>query len=208
MYAHLFYISISSESQLGLLHLGSKYAVGAFKVVAGVPSRSVADLTCEVLVEESYFGGLRDGKRGRGAAGKVPVFGLLKRGWLVHTVMIDDTKLVTLIGIIRKRIETDSIVYTHSFRSYDVLDVSEFHHYRINYKEKFASERSHINGIENFLNQAKWHLAAYNGIQKSHLFLFLKECECRFNNRPASNLLRMLRGWAKVSKSNPIDVSP
>lgn len=31
-------------------------------------------------VDESYFGGRRKGKRGRGAAGKVPVFGLLKRG--------------------------------------------------------------------------------------------------------------------------------
>ena len=34
----------------------------------------------EVEVDESYFGGKRKGKRGRGAAGKVPVFGLLKRG--------------------------------------------------------------------------------------------------------------------------------
>jgi len=32
-----------------------------------------------IEVDESYFGGVRKGKRGRGAAGKVPVFGLLKR---------------------------------------------------------------------------------------------------------------------------------
>lgn len=31
----------------------------------------------EIEVDESYFGGHRKGKRGRGAAGKVPVFGLL-----------------------------------------------------------------------------------------------------------------------------------
>ena len=31
----------------------------------------------EIEVDESYFGGRRKGKRGRGAAGKVPVFGLL-----------------------------------------------------------------------------------------------------------------------------------
>ena len=34
----------------------------------------------EIEVDESYFGGRRKGRRGRGAAGKVPVFGLLKRG--------------------------------------------------------------------------------------------------------------------------------
>jgi transposase len=196
--------------------------------VAGVPARTAAELTGvnrntailyfpklreliaeklaeqspfldgEVEVDESYFGGRRKGKRGRGAAGKVPVFGLLKRGGLVHTVMIQDTKSLTLMGIIRERIEPDSIVYTDSFRSYDVLDVSEFHHHRINHKERFAAERNHINGIENFWNQAKRHLAVYNGIPKSHFFLFLKECEWRFNNRPTSNLLRMLREWAKV----------
>lgn len=33
----------------------------------------------EIEVDESYLGGTRKGKRGRGAAGKVPVFGLLKR---------------------------------------------------------------------------------------------------------------------------------
>ena len=32
----------------------------------------------EIEVDESYFGGRRKGKRGRGAAGKTPVFGLLK----------------------------------------------------------------------------------------------------------------------------------
>ncbi len=31
----------------------------------------------EIEVDESYFGGVRRGKRGRGAAGKIPVFGLL-----------------------------------------------------------------------------------------------------------------------------------
>ncbi len=38
-----------------------------------------AVLSGEIEVDESYFGGRRKGKRGRGAAGKVPVFGLLKR---------------------------------------------------------------------------------------------------------------------------------
>ncbi len=33
----------------------------------------------EIEVDESYLGGHRKGKRGRGAAGKTAVFGLLKR---------------------------------------------------------------------------------------------------------------------------------
>jgi transposase len=38
----------------------------------------------ELEVDESYFRGKRIGKRGRGAAGKIPVFGLLKRGGRVY----------------------------------------------------------------------------------------------------------------------------
>ncbi len=149
----------------------------------------------EIEVDESYFGGVRKGKRGRGAAGKVPVFGLLKRSGKVYTTMIPDTRSQTLVGIIRKRIQPDSVVYTDSYRSYDVLDVSEFHHHRINHREAFVARGNHINGIENFWNQAKRHLRRYNGIPKAHFHLFLKECEWRFNYRPASRLLSTLNAW-------------
>ena len=42
----------------------------------------------EVEVGKSYFGGHRKGKRGRGAAGKVAVLGLLKRNGKVYTVTV------------------------------------------------------------------------------------------------------------------------
>mgnify|MGYP006269295819 FL=1 len=162
------------------------------EIIAEQMAAEAPFLAGEIEVDESYFGGIRKGKRGRGAGGKVPVFGLLKRGGRVYTVMIKDAKSQTLLGIIRDRIQPDSIVYTDSFRSYDVLDVSEFHHVRINHSEKFAEEKNHINGIENFWNQAKRHMRRYNGIPKAHFHLFLKECEWRFNHRPASNLLKTI----------------
>jgi len=40
----------------------------------------------EIEIDESYFGGVRKGKRGRGAAGKTIVFSMLKRGGKVYTV--------------------------------------------------------------------------------------------------------------------------
>ena len=48
----------------------------------------------------------------------------------------------------------DCIVYTDSLSSYDKLDVSGFIHYRINHSKEFADRQNHINGIENFWNQA------------------------------------------------------
>ena len=151
----------------------------------------------EIEVDESYFGGVRKGKRGRGAAGKVPVFGLLKRGGKVYAKVIPDTRQVTLMNIIQERVVPDSIVYTDGYSSYNVLDVSDFKHYRINHSKRFADKTNHINGIENFWNQAKRHLRKFNGISKTHFHLFLKECEWRFNTPDSRAQLRLLRRWAR-----------
>lgn len=104
----------------------------------------------EIETDESYFGGQRKGKRGRGAAGKIAVFGLLKRNGRVYTVAVPNTQSATLLPIIREQVKPDSIVYTDFYRSYDVLDVSEFSHFRINHSTHFAEKQNHINGIENF----------------------------------------------------------
>ncbi len=66
----------------------------------------------EVEVDESYFGGRRKGLRGRAIAGKVPVFGLLKRGGKLYARMIGDVKSATLKAIIEEKIVPDSIVYS------------------------------------------------------------------------------------------------
>jgi len=122
------------------------------------------ELAGEVEVDESYFGGVRKGKRGRGAAGKIVVFGILKRGGKVFTLPVPDTRSDTLIPIIAFKVQPDSIVYTDSYRSYDVLDTTDFKHYRINHSKLFADKQNHINGIENFWNQAKRHLRKYNPV--------------------------------------------
>ncbi len=151
----------------------------------------------EIEVDESYFGGHRKGKRGRGAAGKMPVFGLLKRGGKAYTKIISDAKSDTLMPIIKGKVIPDSIVYTDCWRGYNVLDVSEFKHYRINHSKLFADKHNHINGIENFWNQAKRHLRKFNGVPRDHFPLFLKECEWRFNNPKPQAQLNQLKQWVK-----------
>lgn len=151
----------------------------------------------EFEVDESYFGGKRKGKRGRGAAGKVPVFGILKRGGKVYTQVIPNAKSNTLIPIIRKKVQPDSIVYSDALYSYNVLDVSEFKHFRINHSKLFADKKNHINGIENFWNQAKRHMRKFNGIPAKHFHLFLKECEWRFNNTNPRSQFKQLKQWVK-----------
>jgi transposase len=152
----------------------------------------------EVEIDESYFGGHRKGKRGRGAANKVAVFGILKRGGKVYTMVAPNLQRQTVMPVIRAKVIPDSVVYTDSYNLYDVLDVSEFRHRRINHSVRFVAERTnHINGIENFWNHAKRTLSRYNGIPRKHFDLFLKEAEFRFNYGSPATQLRQLKRWAR-----------
>ena len=65
-----------------------------------------------VELDERYFGGALKGKRGRGAAGKVSVFGILKRGGKIYTKVVNDTRSETLMPLIARKIAPDSVVYT------------------------------------------------------------------------------------------------
>ena len=120
------------------------------------------------------------------------VFGILKRGGKVYTKVVLDTKSKTLMPIITNKIVPDSVVYTDSYGSYNVLDVSLFYHERVSHSLMFAKGKNHINGVENFWNQVKRILRKYNGIDRNSFPLFLKECEFRFN-RGSPKQLKILR---------------
>ena len=200
--AEFFVGGVTARGAADLARVNRKTAAYFFHRLRQIIARRLEDsLPVEGLIEvdESYFGGVRKGRRGRGAAGQVPVFGILRRGGKVYTVMIPDVRKDTLLPIIRQRIVPDSIVYTDSYPAYDVLDVSEFHHHRIDHSDAYVLDRhNHINGIENFWNQAKRTLSRYNGIPKAHFPLFLKETEFRFNYGTPSQQLRTLKRWAKL----------
>ena len=98
----------------------------------------------------------------------------------------------------RLRVDPSTVYRELKRGSYDKLDVSGFIHYRINHSKEFADRRNHINGIENFWNQAKRVLRKYNGIDRKSFPLFLKECEFRFNFGTPSQQLKILRDWCGI----------
>ena len=167
-------------------------------IIAENLEAEMPEFTGEVELDESYFGGVRKGKRGRGAGGKVPVFGILKRGGKVYTQIIQHADADTLMPIIRRNIRPDSIVYTDCWKGYNALDVSEFKHYRINKSVTFVEGHNHINGIENYWNQAKRVLRKYNGIPAKQFYWFLKETEFRFNYGSHKEQLKILKLWTKL----------
>ena len=159
-------------------------------------------LSGEIEADESYFGAKRiRGKRGRGAKGKVPVFGLLKRNGKVYTVIVKNCKRKQLMPIIKGKILEDSTIYTDGWTSYDSLVLNGYKHYRIYHsKDEFARGKNHVNGIESFWSYAKRRIAQFNGVPKNKFILHLKESEWRYNHR-SDNIYKVLM---KELSQNPL----
>ena len=161
----------------------------------------------EIELDESYFGGKRKGKRGRGAAGKTIVFGILERGGKVSVETVKNVTAETLMSETVKKVRRGSIVYTDKWKGYDSLMFSGYKHLNIDHRYKFKEGKVFINGVEGFWSFAKERLIKYHGISKHKFILYLKEMEWRYNNRN-EDLFEMLvyymlgRNELRITKTN------
>jgi len=140
----------------------------------------------DIELDESYFGAKRvRGKRGRGAAGKTPVFGVLKRDENVYVEIVKNCSKEELMPIIQGKIlEYHSTVYTDGWKAYDGLILNGYEHFRIFHSQnEFARGKNHVNGIESFWSFTKRRLAKFNGLTDDNFILHLKESEFRWNCR-------------------------
>ena len=78
-------------------------------------------LSGEIEIDESYFGGHRKGNRGRGAAGKSVVLGLLERDGRVYTTVVDNVLAAELMTHIKAHTRKGSVYFTDTFHSYNSL---------------------------------------------------------------------------------------
>ena len=155
--------------------------------------KEVMEFSGEIEVDESYFGARRvRGKRGRGAAGKTPVFGLLKRGGKVFVSIVANCSKAALMPIIEGKVLEGSTIYSDGWKAYDGLILNGYDHYRVYHSHnEFVRGKSHVNGIEAFWSFAKRRLAKFNGIRDYKFMLHLAECQFRYNNR-GNNILDVL----------------
>ena len=144
-------------------------------------------------VDESYFGAKRvRGKRGRGAMGKTPVFGLLKRGGRVYVSVVKNCSKEQLMPIIQGKVLEGSTIHSDGWKAYDGLILNGYDHYRVFHSSnEFARGKCHVNGIESFWSFAKRRLSKFNGMNSNTFILHLKECEFRFNHR-MDNLVEII----------------
>ena len=148
----------------------------------------------EIEIDESYFGARRvRGKRGRGASGKIPVIGLLKRNGTVYSKPIKNCTRTQLMPVIKGKVIEGSTVHTDGWKSYDALILNGYKHKRVFHsKDEFVRGKSHVNGIESFWSFTKRRLAKFNGIKKTYFLLHLKESEYRWNHRKSKDMYKKL----------------
>lgn len=156
----------------------------------------------EFELDESYFGAKRiKGKRVRGAAGKTPVFGLLKRDGNVYVEIVKNCTREQLLPIIQGKILEGSTINTDGWKAYDSLVLNGYTHHRVYHSEdEFVRGKNHVNGVESFWSFAKRRLSKFNGLTNEKFILHLKESEFRFNNRK-NNLYQIL---LKTFRDNPL----
>ena len=96
---------------------------------------------------ESYFGARRvRGKRGRGAAGKTPVFGLLKRGGKVFVKAVENCSREELMPVIQGKVLEGFVIHADGWKAYDGLVLNGYDYYRVFHsRDEFAKGKSQMN---------------------------------------------------------------
>lgn len=148
-----------------------------------------------VECDETTFGGARKGKRGWGAAGKVIVFGLVKRNGQVKAMPIAAHSRAAVMQQIEAHTREGALYYTDEWQAYATLKLRG-EHVMIRKEKGKPVGREHINGIEGFWSYAKNWLYTYRGVPRQYFHLYLAEVCYRYNHRSEDLkplLLRLLR---------------
>ena len=191
---HYFALELSANrvaSELGLSYKTVRNKYMSFREkIAEYSEENFRKLSGELEIDETYFGGKRKGKRGRGAFNKVVVFGILERNGKVYTTVVPNVSAEILMTEIKAKTEKGSVFYTDDFKSYKSLK-HYGKHSKIKKIKAYARGRTHINGIEGFWSFAKERFHKYHGINRQNYALYLKEMEFRFNSRNSDIFKKM-----------------
>lgn len=166
-------------------------------------------LTEEVEVDETFVGGVKTGKRGRGAAGKSLVLIAAEvrgvRIGRIRLLVIPDSTATTLISTIEDLVERGSNVVTDGLSSYAGLTKRGYHHTISRHAPEVGGNLlPHVHRVAALLK--RWLLGTHQGaVSHQRLQVYLDEFEFRFNRRAASSRgLLFHRLLVQVLKNGPI----
>jgi len=131
-----------------------------------------------VEVDETYVGGKKPGKTGRGAEGKVIVAGAVdirgKNANRVRLKVIPNVTQETLTNFVKDNAEEGSTIRTDDWMGYNKLELAGYRH-------EIDLGLVHIHRV--FSNFKTWLLGTHHGVSPQHLQAYLNEYTFRFNRR-------------------------
>lgn len=138
-----------------------------------------------VEIDETYVGGVRKGKRGRGAEGKTPVVGMVERKGEVKAVVVPDTKKATINPIVSETVEQGATIHTDEYASYNDLTKMGYDHNRILHSAKiYVSGNVHTQTIDGFWAQVKNAVnGVHHGVSPKYLQHYVNEYSFRYSHR-------------------------
>lgn len=145
-----------------------------------------------VEMDEVFFGGKKEGKRGRGSENKTQVavaLQLYSSGGPQYIKMqvIPDATGETLLGFAKENIIEGSTIHSDAFQSYHTLSGTYYTEMR---KYDSKSDDGHLKWLHVMISNIKANIeGAYHGLEGKYLQRYLYEFCYRFNRRHSKKLI-------------------
>jgi len=170
------------QRELGVTY---KTAWRMFTQIRDLLNETKQPLNGQVEVDETYIGGKKQGKRGRGAEGKSKVIGAAQRKGKVVAQVVDDVRMHTIIPFTVRNVDRNAVLFTDEFPSYDHMARYGFNHLKIRHHDKeYVRGKVHTNNIEGFWSLVKRGISGvYHSVSPKYLQSYLNEYAFRYNHR-------------------------
>lgn len=162
-----------------------KTAWRMFKQIRSLLGDNGDKFTGKIEVDETYIGGKRQGKRGRGASGKTIGAGIVERQGEVSASVVPNVQSNTLLPMIENKTTTDSIIYTDEMPSYNKLEKMGYEHKVIpHFSKVYVMGDIHTNTIDGFWSLVKGGInGVYRHVSPKYLQSYVNEYQFRYNHR-------------------------
>jgi transposase-like protein len=155
-----------------------------------------APLAARVEADETYVGGPRPGRPGRGAAGKTKVAGAIESGrgkargrrlGRLRLAVVADASARSLEGFLATAVARPATVATDGWSGYGGLTAAGYGHEPVNLATSWGDAALRLPAIHLVFGLAKrWLLGTHHGaVGAKHLSAYLDEFVFRFNRRTA-----------------------
>ena len=201
------YLVTSSKGGISAMELKRQMGFGSYqtawtwlhKIRKAMVRPGREPLAARVEADETYVGGPRPGRPGRGAAGKTRVAGVVESGrgqargrrlGRLRLAVVPDVSARSLEGFLARAVARPATVATDGWSGYGGLGAAGYDHEAVKLATSWGDAALRLPAIHLVFGLAKrWLLGTHHGaVSTKHLGAYLDEFVFRFNRRTARRL--------------------